>query len=269
MFEIIKKEVIAVGIKKIELRAEHIAKKAAAGQFVVVIPDKKGERIPLTLAGWDKVEGTITIIFQEVGFTTKKLGKLGVGDKIFSLLGPLGNPTDVKKIGTVVCVGGGVGIAEVLPISNAFKAAGNEVIGIIGSRSKELIILKDEMSEICDQLYIATDDGSLGDKGFVTEILGRLFEAKKHVDLVYAIGPVPMMKAIVEVTRAAKVKTIVNLNPIMVDATGMCGACRCKVGEKTVFGCVDGPEFDGHLVDFEELTIRLNTFKQQELRIDK
>ncbi|MFC1704174.1 sulfide/dihydroorotate dehydrogenase-like FAD/NAD-binding protein [Candidatus Omnitrophota bacterium] len=269
MFKVIHKEVLAQGIQRIEIQAELIARKACAGQFVVVIVDEKGERIPLTLADWNKEKGTIGLIFQEVGYSTRRLGKLKVGDSIFTLLGPLGNATDVKEFGTVVCVGGGVGIAEVYPISRAFKSANNEVIGIIGSRDKNLIILEQEMKDVCDQLYVTTDDGSYGRKGFVTEVLKELLQANKHIDLVYAIGPVVMMKAISELTRPQNIKTIVNLNPIMVDATGMCGACRCKVGEKTVFGCVDGPEFNGHLVDFAELQSRLNAFKKQEGQINE
>ncbi|MDP2939032.1 MAG: sulfide/dihydroorotate dehydrogenase-like FAD/NAD-binding protein [Candidatus Omnitrophota bacterium] len=264
MFEIIQKQILAKGIKKLVVMAPRVAKKALAGQFVMVMPKEKGERIPLTIADSSSQNGTITLIFQEVGFSTKKLGQLKVGQNVSSILGPLGKPTEVAKLGTVVCIGGGVGIAEVYPVSCAFKNAGNEVIGIIGARNKQLIILEKEMKEICNQLYVATDDGSYGQKGFVTDALKKLLEAKKHIDLVYAIGPVKMMHAVSELTRPFRIKTLVSLNPIMVDATGMCGSCRVTVAGKTYFGCVDGPEFDAHLVDFKELEARLNLFKEQE-----
>lgn len=249
-------------IKKIVVEAPDVARNASCGQFGVVIADEKGERIPLTLADWDKEKGTITLIFQEVGFSTKKLGALEVGDKIAHILGPLGQPTEVKKIGTVICIGGGVGIAEVYPVSRAFKNARNKVIGIIGARSKDLLILEKEMKEVCDELYVATDDGSYGKKGFVTDILKEILQHNSQ--LIYAIGPVPMMKAVSDTTRPFGIKTLVGLNPILVDATGMCGSCRCRVAGKTVFACVEGPEFDGHQVDFEELQKRLNLFKEQE-----
>ena len=270
MHRIIYKEDIAPDITRSVVEAAQIAKKASAGQFVVAIVDDKGERIPLTLADWDKNKGTITLILQKVGYTTKKLGALDKGDNIQHILGPLGHPSEIKELGTVVCVGGGVGIAEVYPVSRAFKAAGNRVIGIIGSRSKELIILENEMKQVCDELFITTNDGSYGKKGLVTDILKELFDAiekstqTKYPDLIYAIGPVVMMQAVAKLTKEYKIKTIVSLNPVMVDATGMCGACRCSVAGKTVFGCVDGPDFDGHLVDFDELKKRLYLFKEQE-----
>jgi len=270
MFRIISKQELAKDITKIIVEAPQIAKKAKAGQFVVVIIDEKGERIPLTLAGWDKEKGMINLILQKVGFSTKKLGALNTGDSIAHILGPLGHPTDVRNIGEVYCIGGGVGIAEVYPVSKAFKEAGNRVIGIIGARSKDLIILEKEMQQVCDELFVTTDDGSYSRKGFVTDVLKELFAVieqsthTKYPNLVYAIGPVPMMQAISDLTGGYKIKTIVSLNPIMVDATGMCGSCRCTVGGKTVFGCVDGPDFDGHQVDFEELKKRLNLFKEYE-----
>ena len=269
MYSIVSKKIITPEVKSIEIDAPEIARKAKAGQFVIVIVDEIGERIPLTLADWNQEKGTIKLIFQELGFTTKKLGKLKAGDSINSILGPLGKPTHAEKIGTIVCIGGGVGIAEVCPVSRAFKKAENEVIGIIGARSKDLIILEKEMKDACDQLYVTTDDGSYGQKGFVTEILNKLFQANRHIDLIYAIGPVPMMSAVSKITRPYKIKTVVSLNPIMVDATGMCGSCRVSVGGKTYFACVDGPEFDGHLVDFKELRSRLNLFKGQEECLNK
>ncbi len=270
MFRILDKQDLAKDITQIIVEAPQIAGKAKAGQFVVVVIDEKSERVPLTLAGWDKNKGTITLIFQKVGFTTKKLGALNSGDYIQHILGPLGHLTEIKKLGTVICIGGGVGIAEVYPVSRAFKEAGNRVLGIIGSRSKELLILEKEMRDTCDNLLITTDDGSYGKKGFVTDILKEILNeltnkrTNEQTNLVYCIGPVRMMKAVSELTAMFKIKTIVSLNPIMVDATGMCGSCRCTVGGKTVFGCVDGPAFDAHQVEFGELEKRLNLFKNQE-----
>ncbi len=270
MFKIIAKEELAKDIIRITVEASQVAKKAQAGQFVVVIADEKGERIPLTLADWDRGLGTITLIFQKVGFTTRRLGALNIGDNIPHLLGPLGHPTKAADSGTVICIGGGVGIAEVYPVSRGFKVAGLRVIGIIGVRSRELLILEKEMREVCAELFIATDDGSYGRKGNVADTLSELLGVveksthTKYPDLVYAIGPIVMMKAVSELTRGYNIKTIVSLNPIMVDATGMCGSCRCRVDGKTVFGCVDGPDFDGHKVDFAELSKRLNLFKAQE-----
>ncbi|MBM3248374.1 MAG: sulfide/dihydroorotate dehydrogenase-like FAD/NAD-binding protein [Candidatus Omnitrophica bacterium] len=269
MYSICSKKSLAPGINEIKINAPEIAQKAKTGQFVIVIVDEKGERIPLTLADWNPVKNTIKLIFQEVGHSTNTLAELKVGDSIQAVLGPLGKPTEIKNVGTIVCIGGGVGIAEVYPVSRAFKNEGNEVIGIIGARSKNLIFLEKEMKDTCDQFYVTTDDGTYGQKGLVTEVLNKLFQANKHIDLVYAIGPVPMMAAVSEATRPLKIKTVVNLNPIMVDATGMCGACRVTVGGKTYFGCVDGPEFDGHLVDFKELKSRLNLFKEQEECLNK
>lgn len=270
MFRIISKEELAKDVTKITVEAPLVAGKARAGQFIVVIIDEKGERIPLTLADWDSAKGTISLIFQKIGYTTKKLGSLAVGSSIAHILGPLGHATQTEKIGTVVCIGGGVGIAEIYPVSRAFKQAGNRVIGIIGARSKELLILENQMRQICDELFITTDDGSCGRRGLVTDALKELFEVieksthTKYPDLVYCIGPVVMMQAVAEFTRGYNVKTIVSLNPIMVDATGMCGSCRCTVAGKSVFGCVDGPEFDAHQVGFDELAKRLKLFKEQE-----
>jgi len=274
MPRIIHKEELAKDITKIVVEAKQIAQKAKAGQFVALVIDEQGERIPLTLADWDDKKGTVTLIFQQAGFTTRKLGRLNAGDSLQHILGPLGHPTEVKKFGTVVCIGGGVGIAEVFPVSRAFKEAGNRVLGIIGARSKELLILEDEMQGACDELFITTDDGSYGRKGFVTDTLKELLEVveksthTQYPDLVYCIGPLLMMKAVSDLTKSYRIKTVVSLNPIMVDATGMCGSCRCTVGGKTVFGCVEGPDFDGHQIDFEELEARLNLFKEQEKIIE-
>ncbi|MFH1578258.1 MAG: sulfide/dihydroorotate dehydrogenase-like FAD/NAD-binding protein [Candidatus Omnitrophota bacterium] len=303
MFKIINKVKLAGQITKLDIEAPLIANKAQAGQFVVVINDEKGERIPLTLADWDASKGKITLIFQEVGFSTSKLAAKNTGDSIAHILGPLGQPAQVKDFSLkgsplsnsapgnsktsrkIICVGGGVGIAEAFPISRAFKDEGLSVVGIVGARNKELLILEDKMREACSELYIATDNGSYGQKGFVTDILKAIFlekaglkyreekgdppgqDAEWQIDLVYAVGPVAMMRAVCEFTRRFKIKTIVNLNPIMVDATGMCGACRCTVGNKIKFACVEGTDFDGHLVDFQELEKRLNQFKTQEQQL--
>lgn len=273
MYAVLNKRDLAKGITEIIVEAPVIAQKAKAGQFVAIVVDEKGERIPLTLADWDKDKGTITLIFQQVGYTTKKMGTLNAGDNIAHILGPLGHPSEIKNIGEVYCIGGGVGVAEVYPVSRAFKDAGNRVIGIIGARSKEVLILEDKMRAVTDELFTATDDGTYGRKGFVTDILKELFAVieksthTKYPGLVYAIGPVPMMKAVSEFTKGYQVKTVVSINPIMVDATGMCGSCRCTVGGKTVFGCVDGPDFDAHQIDFDELQKRLRLFETDEGKI--
>jgi ferredoxin--NADP+ reductase len=262
--KIISKKTIGPGVKQMIVEAPDIARNAMPGQFVVLRVDKKGERIPLTIADKDPVNGSITLIFQEVGKTTQALGLLNVEDSIADILGPLGHPTEITKSGTVVCIGGGVGVAEILPVAMAFKQAGNRVIGIIGARTKDLLILENEMKQACEKLYVTTDDGSYGEKGFVSDVLKRLIADGIHVDEVYAIGPLPMMRVVSGVTKEYNVKTIVSLNPIMVDGTGMCGACRVTVGDKTVFACVDGPEFDGHQVNWDELAARLSLFKPEE-----
>ncbi|MBL7081653.1 MAG: sulfide/dihydroorotate dehydrogenase-like FAD/NAD-binding protein [Candidatus Omnitrophica bacterium] len=270
MFKITNKERLAKDITKIVVEAPLIAKKAKAGQFVVVINDDKGERIPLTMADWDRQRGIITLILQDVGFTTHKLAAREIGNCIAHILGPLGHATEIKKLGQVICIGGGVGIAEILPVAGAFKQAGNDVVSIIGARNKELLILEEEMRAVCNELYITTDDGSYGRKGFVTELLKEILDGKtdkranRQTHLIYAVGPIVMMRAVSDLTRPFRIKTIVSLNTIMVDATGMCGSCRCSVGDQAKFACVDGPDFDGHLVNFQELGKRVNQFKAQE-----
>lgn len=259
LFKIISNQTIAKGINRIEVFTPHIAKKALAGQFVMLRVDEKGERIPLTIADSSVSKGVITIIFQIVGLTTKKLARLKEGGIVLDLAGPLGRPTEIKKYGTIVLVGGGVGVAEMYPVAKAFKGVNNKVISVLGARSKDLLILEDEIKTISDEIYITTDDGSYGEKGLVTDILKDIVE-KEKINLIYAIGPIIMMKAVSELTRPYKIHTIVSLNPIMVDGTGMCGSCRVKVDEKSKFACVDGPEFDGHLVDFDELSKRLRLF---------
>lgn len=264
MYKIVEKRELGPGIKLIKVLAPEIARKAKAGQFVILRVDSVGERIPLTLADWDAKEGTITIVFLEVGVSTKKLGRLNNGDVIPDLLGPLGNPTEVKNYGTVCVIGGGVGIAAAYPIAKALKEAGNKVISIIGARSVNLLIFEEEMREISDELFISTDDGTKGYKGFVSDLLRDLLLKGYRFDMVYAVGPALMMRAVAEVTRPYKIKTIVSLNPIMVDGMGMCGACRVLVGGKTRFACVDGPEFDAHEVDFDELIRRQRAFINEE-----
>lgn len=264
MFRIVKKKVLAPTIKLFDVEAPAVAKKAQAGQFIILRMDEKGERIPLTIADFDRQAGTITIIFQEVGATTKLLGMLNEGDNLQDFVGPLGQATEIVKLGRVVCVGGGVGVAPIYPIARALKEAGNELISIIGARTKELLILEDEMRVISDKLLIATDDGSYEHQGFVTDLLKKVLEEKGDVSAVWGIGPLVMMRSVANTTRPFNVKTIVSLNPIMVDGTGMCGACRVNVGGETKFACVDGPEFDGHQVDWELAMRRMDTYKKEE-----
>ena len=249
--------------------APDIAEKAQPGQFVIVRVDEKGERIPLTLVDWEKERGTITIIFQEVGVSTRKLGALAVGDTILNVVGPLGNPSDIRRHGTVGITGGGVATGGAYPIARAFKQIGNKVISIVGARTKDLLILEKEMKEVSDELYISTDDGSKGYKGFVRDVLRTVIEKGQSFDIVYAIGPPIMMKTVCEVTLPYDIKTIVSLNPIMVDGMGMCGACRVSVGGETKFACVDGPEFDGHVVDFDLLIKRLKIYFPDERKADE
>jgi len=266
--EIISKEVLAgiadSKITKIEVYSPLIAKKVLAGQFVILMVTEEGERIPLTVVGKDSQKQTITLIFQEVGYSTKLLGTLNVGDSLYSLVGPLGHATPIKKYGKIIAVGGGVGIAEILPVVKALKEAGNTIVSILGARTKDLLILREEIKECSDTLHLTTDDGSLGEKGFVSDVLQRQLKQDSDFTLVYCVGPVPMMKKVSEVTKPYKIKTIVCLNAIMLDATGMCGGCRFIEGGRVRFCCVDGPEFDGHLVDFDELMQRQKRFVDEE-----
>lgn len=264
MNKIIRKEVLANGIKKMEVEAQLVARKALPGQFIILRVDEKGERIPLTIAGVDQAKGTITLIFQEVGTTTCKLGNLEEGESILNLAGPLGNPVEIKNYGTVCIVVGGVGAAFVYWLAQAFREAGNRVISILGSRSENLLILEEELKGLSDEFYLATDDGSKGEKGFVTAVLARLLAEGKKIDYCLTAGPIPMMKKVAEITRPFGTRTIASLNPIMVDGTGMCGCCRVTVAGRVKFACVDGPDFDGHLVDFDELLRRTGLYKQQE-----
>lgn len=261
-YKILEKRELAPGIKLFRIEAPLVARKVRAGHFVVVRVDEKGERIPLTPLEADPNEGSVTLVVQEVGKTTKQLGEMEVGEEIANFVGPLGNPFPIQKYGRVIIVGGGVGTAPAYHIAKELKGE-NELIAIIGARTKELLILEEEFRKISDKLYITTDDGSYGRKGFVTAALEELL-AEEGADLVVAIGPVPMMKAAVGVTKRYGVRTFVDLNPIMVDATGMCGCCRVEVGGEIKFTCVDGPSFDGWLVNFDLLARRLGQYRDQE-----
>lgn len=263
MHKILEKEILAPAIKRIKVKAPLIAEKTQPGNFIVLRVNEEGERIPLTVADYEKDRGVITIIFQEVGYTTKLLGSLKVGDSIKDIVGPLGKHIDVEGYDKVVLLGGGSGTALLYPKVKAFYEAGSEVIAITGARTKNLVILEDELKEVSDRLYITTDDGSYGHHGFVTEVLSDILN-EEEVDLVVAIGPVPMMKAVADMTRPEDIKTIVSLNSLMVDGTGMCGGCRVTIGDETKFTCVDGPAFDGHQVDFDELMNRLNYYQDEE-----
>lgn len=264
MYEILEKKVMSETVKLMKIKAPLVAKKAKAGQFIILRIDEKGERIPLTIADYDRKEGTVTIIFIEVGKTTKQLGTLNVGDSLENVAGPLGMPSEIKKYGNVVCIGGGVGIAPLYPIVKALKEAGNHIVSILGARNEKLLLLEDKIDSFSDEFYIATDDGSKGHKGFVSDVLQKQIDKKEKIDMVMAIGPVIMMKVVVDLTRKYDIKTLVSLNPIMVDGTGMCGGCRVAVGGETKFACVDGPEFDGHKVDFKNLMLRNRRFVKEE-----
>ena len=264
MFKVVKREEMSEGnVILNEIEAPMIARKAKPGQFVILKVGEEGERIPLTMAETDVEKGTITVIYMVVGKSTALFKTLQVGDAYQDVIGPLGKPTHIEKVGKVVCVGGGTGIAVLHPITRAMKEIGNHVISIVGARSKDLLILEDKMKAASHDLRICTDDGSYGHHGFVTDVLKEVLESEK-IDLVVAIGPVPMMKFVSLLTKKYNVPTLVSLNPIMVDGTGMCGGCRVTVGGKTKFACVDGPEFDGHQVDFDELMLRLQAYCEDE-----
>lgn len=263
MYEIIKRKEIAENIVLNEIVAKDIALKAKPGQFVLVKATNEGERIPLTISSSDKEKGSITIIYMVVGKSTQIFSSLKVGEFYEDITGPLGMPTDIEKCGRVVCVGGGTGIAVLYPIAKGFSEIGSNVDVILGARSENLLILKDEMDEISNNRFICTDDGSAGRKGFVTDVLKGELE-KNSIDMVVAIGPVMMMKAVSELTKEYNVKTLVSLNPLMIDGTGMCGCCRVSIDGKTKFACVDGPEFDAHKVDFDELQMRLGAYRSKE-----
>jgi len=264
MFKIVRREEMSQGnVVLNEIEAPLIAKKAKPGQFVILKANETGERIPLTMADTDPEKGTITVIYMVVGKSTLLFKNLNEGDEYQDVIGPLGQATHLEKFGTVVCVGGGTGVAVLHPITRGLKQKGNHVISIIGARNKDLLILEDRMKDASDELKVCTDDGSYGHKGFVTDVLKDVLE-KEDVKLVVGIGPVPMMKFVCLVTKEKNVKTMVSLNPIMIDGTGMCGGCRVSVGGEIKFACVDGPEFDGHQVDFDELILRLQAYEEDE-----
>lgn len=264
MYKILLRQDLVPSIHLFKVVAPEVARKAQAGQFVVIRIDEKGERIPLTFADWDEKDGTVTIIFMEVGTTTRRLAGLEAGDSMANFVGPLGVPTHVEKFGTVVCAAGGVGVAPVVPIAQAMKDAGNKVISIMGARSKDLLFWEERLRSASDQLIVTTDDGSYGRKALVTEPLKELLESGQKIDRVLAIGPSIMMKYCALTTQPFGVKTIVSLNPIMVDGTGMCGCCRISVNGVTRFACVDGPDFDGHQVDWDLLLARQRTYLDEE-----
>lgn len=264
MTPIIEKKELSLGIKSLTLLSPLISRKSKPGQFVVLRISERGERIPLTIADADSKRGTINIVFQEVGKTTKDLGKLAIGEHILDLVGPLGIPSDIRYFGRVIVVAGGVGIAEAYPIAKALKKEGNIVLTIIGARNKDLLTMTEAMKQVSDDLFITTDDGSYGRMGFVTDQLKEMLEKSVKADRVITIGPAIMMKAVSDITKKFGISTVASLNPIMIDATGMCGACRVSIGGKTKFACVDGPEFDAHEVDFDQLLSRLDMYKNSE-----
>lgn len=263
MYNIVERQDLSDIVHLFKIHAPEVAAKARPGQFVIVRIDEKGERIPLTFADWDTREGNVTIVFQEVGATTCRLARLNAGDSIENFVGPLGTPTHIEKYGTVICVAGGIGVAPISPIARALKEAGNEVITIMGARTKDLLFWEDRLSQYSDKVIVTTDDGTYGRQGLVTGPLKECLSSQK-VDLVIAIGPVPMMKFSALTTKPFGVKTLVSLNPLMVDGTGMCGCCRVSVGGTTRFACVDGPDFDGHEVDWDLMAVRARAYASEE-----
>jgi ferredoxin--NADP+ reductase len=264
MAEILVKEDLTPVTKLFEIRAPAVARKAQPGQFVIVRIHERGERIPLTVADFDRTRGTITLVVQEVGKTTMEMGTMESGDRLASFAGPLGNPSEIEHYGTVLCVGGGFAIAPIYPIARALKEAGNTVLSILGVRSRELLFWEEKMRSVSDELIVCTDDGSYGRKGVVTLPMKEMLEGGRRIDHVWAIGPAVMMKFCAFTTHPFAVPTIVNLNSIMIDGTGMCGACRVEVGGKTCFACVDGPEFDGHEVDWDLVMARQHIYLEEE-----
>ena len=267
-YKILYKKELCQNQYEIRIKAPFITKNAQTGQFIILRVDKNSERIPLTIADYNRETEELTIVYMAVGYTTKKLSKLGVGDEIEDIVGPLGVPTHIEKYGTVVCLAGGYGAAPCYLIAKAFKDAGNKVYMIMGARNKDLIFWQDKMKNACSELFITTDDGSLGTKGFVTGVMSDIM-AKEKVDYAIAVGPMPMMKAVADLTRDKGIKTEASMNPIMVDGTGMCGACRVTVGGEVKFACVDGPDFDAHKIDFDEVINRTRIYKDQEKRCDE
>lgn len=270
MYRIIQKEILAPTITKYIIEAPYVARKRKAGNFVIIRVDETGERIPLTLVDSNIKDGTITLIVQAIGKTTKALALKNIGEYIMDIMGPLGNPTPIETGKTIACIGGGVGTAELYPITKTLKEAKNKIYTIVGARSKELVILEKEMEQVSDQLYITTDDGSYKRKGFVTDQLKELLDSNLGINIVYAIGPLPMMKAVSNLTKPYNVRTLVSLNAVMVDGTGMCGGCRVSINGQMKFACVDGPEFEGHEVDFDEMLLRNRSYTEMEkISIDR
>jgi ferredoxin/flavodoxin---NADP+ reductase len=266
MFEILEARFIAPDVKLFRIRAPRVARKRRAGQFVILRVHEHGERIPITIADSSVERGDVTIVVQGIGKTTKLLNSLEAGDSIRDLVGPLGKPSEVELFGTACVIGGGVGAAIAYPTAVALKQAGNRVVSILGGRTRDLVILEDEIRRTSDALYVTTDDGSYGEKGLVTDKLKALLEAGEKIDYVLAIGPIPMMRAVAETTRPHAIKTVVSLNSVMVDGTGMCGGCRVTVDGRSQFACVDGPEFDAHRVDFQNLANRNAMYREMEAR---
>ena len=267
-YKILYKKELCQNQYELRIKAPFITKNAQAGQFIILRVDKNSERIPLTIADYDREKEELTIVYMAVGYTTKKLAKLEAGDEIEDIVGPLGVPTHFEKYGTVVCLAGGYGAAPCYLIAKAFKEAGNKVYMIMGARNKDLIFWQDKMKDACNELYITTDDGSLGTKGFVTGVMEDIMK-RETVNYAIAVGPMPMMKAVADLTRDKGIKTEASMNPIMVDGTGMCGACRVTVGGEVKFACVDGPDFDAHKIDFDEVINRSKIYKEQEKRCDE
>ncbi len=262
-YKILSKKEICPNQYEIVIDAPYVVRNAKAGQFIIFRAEENGERVPLTIADVDKEKGALTLVFMAVGYSTKKLAELNVGDELVDLVGPLGQPTHIENYGTVVCLAGGYGAAPCYLIAKAFKEAGNKVYMVMGARTKELIFWEDKMKDACDELFVTTDDGTLGEKGFVTQVLERIMN-NEPVNYAIAVGPMPMMRAVAELTRDKGIKTEASMNPIMVDGTGMCGACRVTVGGETKFACVDGPDFDAHLIDFDEVINRCRIYKDEE-----
>lgn len=265
MYEILEKATLAPGIREYVIRAPEVARVGKAGQFIVLRLHERGERIPLTIVDCDPESGGVTLVVQEVGKSTREMGdRFHVGDAVLDFAGPLGEPSEIENYGAVICVGGGVGIAPIYPIARALKQAGNTVIGIIGYRSRDLMFYREEFEAVCDELHVMTNDGSYGGKGFVSDPLRAILESGREIARVWAIGPAIMMKVCSDITREFGVRTIVSLNSVMIDGTGMCGGCRVEVGGVVKFACVDGPEFDGHRVDFDLLMSRQEYYAHEE-----
>lgn len=270
MFKILRKEEWSPNVYAMDIEAPRVAKKAQAGQFIVLRVNEEGERIPLTIADYDRETGKILIVFQAIGASTMELAALEAGDTILDFVGPLGRPSEIAKLdGTMVVVGGGIGVAPTYPIARAMKEAGNKVIAIMGAKTKDILIMEDEMKAVTDEVLVTTDDGSYGIKGFVTNAVQALVDRGEKIAQITAIGPVIMMKSVADATRDLGIHTVVSLNPIMVDGTGMCGGCRVTVGGEVKFACVDGPDFDGHQVDYAELMNRNGVYRDQEAENEK